>query len=256
MRPVSRINTLLAITLALVSPLIAANEADSGSTNFLKLVTPSWKNFTEENGQGFYFDLMRMVYEPMGVSVIYEIAPWVRCEKLVLEDKADALVGSYKEKADLYHYPSKPIWLDISAVAYKKSTIDWSGISSLNRRNVGWIRGYGYDAYIDADMMIHKVNDNKHGWKMLMLNHLDFYIDSLTDLNLYIEDMGIDRNAIATQPLITEKMYIRFSDTQKGKKLADIYDHRIISLIETGQLKTLYEKWGYAELYSKFVAQL
>lgn len=222
----------------------------------IHIVTPSWKNFTEENGDGFYFDLVRMVYEPEGISLRYEIIPWARSELMVLNDQADALVGSYREKEEFYLYPTNPIWLDVSTAVFKRGQIEWNGISSLNEKSVGWIRGYRYDNYLDTKMNIQRLNNNKQGWAMLELDRLDVYIDSLTDIHLYMSEHKLDATQFELKNVIVERMYMRFSNTPKGALLARIYDTNILKLDRNGQLYDLYKKWGYAERYSKMAALL
>jgi hypothetical protein len=67
----------------------------------------------------------------------------------------------------------------------KGTTVSWHGLNSLTQRKVGWIRGY---AHLKVNMDVHRVNDNKQGWAMLELDRLDFYIDSLTDIQLNITE--------------------------------------------------------------------
>ena len=115
----------------------------------------------------------------------------------------------------------------------------------MTKQNVGWIRGYTYDSYLDVEMNIVKLTDNKQAWELLHLGRIDYYIDSLTDLNLYLKNHQSIKQAFRLEPVLTKKMYIRFAKTAKGKKLADIYDAEIIKLIDKGKLKELYEKWEY-----------
>ncbi len=41
----------------------------------IHVVTPEWEGYTEQDGTGVYFDLVRAVYEPVGVVMTYEIVP-------------------------------------------------------------------------------------------------------------------------------------------------------------------------------------
>jgi len=45
--------------------------------------------------------------------------------------------------------------------------------------------------------------------------------------------------------LWNEKTYMSFSNSERSKKLADIYDKRIIDLLQLGELKRIFEKWNY-----------
>jgi polar amino acid transport system substrate-binding protein len=227
--------------------------APTNNHNSLFIVTPSWKNFTEEDGSGFYFELLKKIFEPLGVSIQFQITPWPRSVAMVSLNQADALVGSYKEQVEQFHYPQQPIWIDISAVAFKKTQTNWVGSESLKNKNVGWIRGYGYDAYINVDMNISKLIDNKQAWKLLELDRIDFYLDSLTDLKLYMADNNIDRALFQIENILTKSLYVRFGKTEKGKVFAENFDQGILELQNNGQLKALYLKWGYMDYYQAFI---
>ncbi len=228
---------------------LASTDVQKSEKDTLFIVTPAWKTFTEENGEGFYFELMKMIYEPMGISIRFQITPWARSVAMVKLKKADALLGSYIENPDQYYFPKEPIWLDISAAVFKRNNISWQSIDSLHDKKVGWIRGYNYDKYLDVSMQIIKLIDNKQAWTLLELNRIDAYIDSLTDLRLYIEEHTIDLAKYELKNILFKNMYARFAKTDKGKKFADIFDQRIPVLHKTGQLKELYLKWGYEAYY-------
>lgn len=247
------LHILISIYIVLGCGHLTAQESQDNS---LFIVTPSWKNFTEKDGSGFYFDLMRLVFEPEGIQISHQITPWARCELLVSSKKADALLGSYKEKMQLYNYPNYAIWIDISSVAFKRGKFEWHGTTSLKDKKVAWIRGYRYDSYLDIRLQIYELSDNSQAWQMLELDRIDFYLDSLTDMKLFIKENAIDHDKYEIQNVITKQLYVRFAKTEKGKRLADIYDKRILRLYENGQLERLYLKWGYKDYFKAFESNL
>lgn len=242
---------LVFATLLIATPFFLASAANAKSTT-LHIVTPAWKNFTEENGDGFYFDLMRLVYEPQDIAISFDIIPWARSEQLVLKNQADALVGSYREKTDQYHYPKYPMWLDVSAAVFKRDRVKWRGSDSLANKKVGWIRGYRYDNYLGSELDIVRVNKNTQGWAMLRVDRIDFYIDSLTDIDIFMEEQDFSKDEFSVEAVIVEAMFVRFPKTGKGQRLADLYDRKIVTLIENGKLEALFNKWGYEDYFTRF----
>lgn len=234
---------------------LAYSNEQSSQDNSLFIVTPSWKTFTEEDGSGFYFELMEMIYEPLGISIHYQITPWPRSVAMVSSKQADALLGSYKEQADQFHYPQHAIWYDISAAVCKSEKFEWQGLDSLSNKNVGWIKDYNYDDFINVPMKINNLIDNKQAWTLLELDRIDYYIDSLTDLKLYMKDNNLNPANYKIENVLSKYMYPRFAKTEKGKTYADMFDQRISELQKNGQLKKLYEKWGYPEYYSALIQQ-
>ena len=57
--------TLLIILFLSISSLSAEDIDD----NNINLVTDSWEGWTNRDGSGFYFDLFRLVYSPLGYSI-------------------------------------------------------------------------------------------------------------------------------------------------------------------------------------------
>lgn len=242
-----KIITFSLLSLMCMPYLVFANEKISEDSLFI--VTPAWKTFTENDGTGFYFELMRMIYEPLGIEIRFQITPWARSAAMVSKHQADALLGSYKEEAEQHYYPDNPIWHDISSVVFKRTKFEWNGIKSLQDKNVGWIRAYGYDKYINVTMNISKLINNEQAWKLLELDRIDYYIDSLTDLRLYMKENNVDSKEFRVENIIFKDMFVRFAKTEKGKKFTHIYDKRIVELQKNGELKTLYSKWNYDDYY-------
>lgn len=246
----STICIVLCLALMLRSPLLPAQPRS------IHIVNPVWLNFAEADGSGFYFDLMRGVYQPLGIAVNIDIIPWSRAALLLQKQKADAMLGSYLESPELYHYPSQPVWLDVSAVAFKYDRFAWRGVQTLKDKQVGWIRGYDYHKYLEPAMHFHEVSKNHQGWNMLARDRLDFYMDSITDLRLYMKQHQLSAETYAIEPVLIKPMYVRLAKTEKGKQLADIYDQRIAELARNGHLEKLYKKWGYEDFYANFIKEL
>ena len=249
------ISALLPIYLTVFLASFSSSSLANGLINDSKItiVTPEWEHFTESDGSGFYFDLLRLVYEPLGIKIDYKITPWARSKLMLERNQADAMIGSYKEQEELFHYPDHPVWLDIAAAAFKTDQENWAGTNSLSMKKVGWIRGYNYDQYIDVKMDIIELIDNKQAWKLLSLGRIDFYLDSITDIRLHLETDETTKTLYRVESFLTMKMYMRLAKTPKGVALARIYDQEILKHIEGGGLRSLYKKWGYEQLYPDFV---
>lgn len=92
---------LLAMLLSL-APWAAAAE---GVPKQIHLVSEEWLDYTNADGTGVAWDVLRKVFEPAGVKVVTQSAPYSRAVGLVKRGEADAWVGSYKEENDDNLYP-------------------------------------------------------------------------------------------------------------------------------------------------------
>jgi len=126
------------------------------------VVSESWKNYTNKDGSGLYFDIVRLVYEPMGIKVKTKEYPYNRGSQMVEKKQADMWLASYIDEEDYAIYPKYHFDKDIITAMFKKNKFkNFKGIESLRDKNVGWIRGYSFDDYIDIPMKIHERNNRK-----------------------------------------------------------------------------------------------
>lgn len=54
------------------------------------MVSETWTRYTQEDGRGVAWDLLRAVYEPAGVRLRIANEPYTRAVGLVLRGEADA----------------------------------------------------------------------------------------------------------------------------------------------------------------------
>ena len=87
---------LLAMLLS-ICPWVAAGER---LPQQVRLASEEWLDYTNADGSGLAWDLMRKVLDPAGVQVVVQSAPYSRAIGLVKRGDADAWVESYKEKGE------------------------------------------------------------------------------------------------------------------------------------------------------------
>lgn len=92
-------SVLLAWVLLCAVPGVMAQEQQ------VRLVSEEWLDYTNADGSGLAWDVLRKVFEPAGVKVKVLSAPYSRSVGLVKRGEADAWVGSYKEENDDNLYP-------------------------------------------------------------------------------------------------------------------------------------------------------
>lgn len=211
----------------------------------LKLVTPSWKSFTNQDGTGLYFEIIRAVYAPLGIKVEYEFVPWKRALKMVEAEVADAVMG-VSQVASKRLQPKKPLVTLETATVFKRRR-KWKGRESFRGKRVVTIRGYNFRYYpwfqsLNIDW--HEVNTVAHAWKDLRLNKIDYYVDVLIDLEQFVQEHRMDLQEWRIEVLYEEPLFINFSNTENSKKLIKIYDQRITQLARSGKLKAIFKRWG------------
>src|SRR4051812_5094968 len=98
----SGIKWLLGLSLLMTSVWATADVTAPASGSELpaeiQLVSEHWIGYTETDGTGLGWDLMREIFEPAGVKVEQRTEPYTRAVGLVQRGEADAWVAAYKDE--------------------------------------------------------------------------------------------------------------------------------------------------------------
>ncbi len=222
------------------------------------VVCDEWAGFTNKDGTGAYWEVVKAVYEPIGIKVKTKVMPWKRAEVTVVKKRADALLGDYyykdKERRE-YLYPKWHISIEDPIIAiFKKGTIkDWEskGIKSLAGKRVVWIRGYNFDKTLLNGINVIKYEITKHiqGLSMLDIGRMDVFLDYIFDTTPVAKKAGIDLDKHFEMKIVKsgDKLFVAFANTARSKKLIKIFDERITQLAESGEIEKIYLKWGQSE---------
>ena len=214
----------------------------------IHIVTPEWEEYTQKDGAGVYFDLLRAVYEPVGVTMTFELVPWKRAVEMLDRKQADALPGEYYKEE--FHMPRYPIDFDETSVVFKTAKIaEWKGMQTLAGKTLAWLRGY--DFHVEPEMAgiqykWFEVDAVEQALKMLEKDRIDGYLDTTDEIEIYLEELQFDPTLYQIEPLWTRDLYLRFADTPKSDVLIEIYDQRIPELLASGELQKIFEKWKIA----------
>lgn len=234
--------------LILFFVLFLAISAFGKEIKTIQIVTPEWPGQTNKDGTGLFFDIVRSVYEPAGIKMEYRIVPWKRGEKMLASKKADAMLDvlSYKE-INRGKYPMNVLFM---GVAFKKGKVaNWHGPKTIANKKVVWLRGYNHHNHPNLKgikLNWREVDLRKEAWGLLNKGRVDFYIESLLDMEGDMKKgyKRIDMNSFQIEIIWSENTYMGFSKSEKSKKLIEIYDKRIIEVFKSGELEKLFKKWG------------
>jgi polar amino acid transport system substrate-binding protein len=142
-------------------------------------------------------------------------------------------------------YPKWHFDADIVAAIYKKTPdFQWQGEKSLAGKNVGWIKGYGYNDYIDTKFNNKEFKTRAKGLKLLEKGRLDFFLDDQRELELEVAKGNVNADEFAYKTLMNLNIYPAFANNERGQQLSKIYDEGFAKLLEAGEIKKLYKKWN------------
>lgn len=219
--------------------LVLADEAPVSGK--VVLASEEWSNYTNKDGSGLAWDVLRQVFEPADITVQTRTVPYTRSIGLAQRGEVDGWVGAYRDEASGVLYPHWHFDAD-HIYALGLATAPTPSLATLGNYRLAWVRGYKYEAYLPN---LHRFNQIERRDSILpMLQHarVDFYIDSLTEANLVLsqsdEPSQFKLTHIAELPL-----YVGFADTERGRALMAVYDRRMAVLIDSGELKPIFLRW-------------
>jgi len=219
--------------------LVLADEAPVPGK--VMLASEEWSNYTNKDGSGLAWDVLRQVFEPAGITLQTRTEPYTRSVGLAQRGEVDGWVGAYRDEASGVLYPHWHFDAD-HLYALGLATAPTPSLATLGNYRLAWVRGYRYEAYLPN---LHRFNQIERRDGILpMLQHarVDYYIDSLTEakhvLSQSDEPSQFKLTHIAELPL-----YVGFADTERGRALMAVYDRRMAALVKNGELKPIFERW-------------
>jgi len=207
----------------------------------------SWSGATEADGTGLYWDILRAVYEPEGYSIETDLRSYEGSVNRTQQKDCDLMVGSYEDEIEGVIYPTHPFAVDVVQAVAKRVT----GMDSpeLKGNRWGWIKDYGYEDYLEPEILnrieIRELANRDALWRMLSMDKLDVIVDARADVQEYIDAHAdaYPADTYFTKDIMELKLYFAFADTERGQKLASVFDQRIQALVKSGELKALYAKY-------------
>ncbi|WP_165673426.1 substrate-binding periplasmic protein [Metapseudomonas otitidis] len=230
--------------LGVFSLLLASSAwATEGSAAAPEIVIASevWAGHTNADGSGLGWDILRAVYEPVGVRLRIRNEPYTRSVGLVQRHEADAWMGAYRDEVAGAVYPRWHYDADqISALG--KAGAPVPSLETLGHYRLVWIRGYDYQQYLPNLKHFEEIQRSSGILSMLDLGHVDYYIDARTEINgLLAQTAHPERYQVTF--LTSLRLYVGFAANERGREFAALFDERMERLVASGELRPFYARW-------------
>jgi polar amino acid transport system substrate-binding protein len=243
---------LIAFTLFLISP-VSADTAEQSKT--IHIVADEWPGYTEPGGKGFYFELIKNIFEAEGYSITQRIVPFRRAISLINHGEADIFLADdhpdYLSMLDIYDmtkilHPTHALnYSLVTALYLPTSTLNWSVTHKNNDTKIAWIKGYGYGETLKlkhSNPLL--INNTQQGLHLLLSKRIDCYLDDLTDITMALTKPEFKNVELKREIINKRNLYPIFHNNDFGKSLAKIYDQRMGEMIKSGEIYDLYRQAG------------
>ena len=207
----------------------------------IHLASEEWNDYTEADGRGMAWDILREVFQAEGVKLEIHSVPYMRSVGLVQRAEVDAQVGSYKGEAPgviypRWHYDTDHIYA-LGLAANPEPTL-----ATLGRYRLVWVRGYKYQEYLPNVQRFNEIRRRIGILPMLSYSRADYYIDALTEVD-YVLSQAKDPSLFKRSHLAELPLYLGFANSERGRALSEMFDRRMEELVKNGRLRAIFERW-------------
>jgi hypothetical protein len=229
---------------------------DRAHIKTISVVAPVWEGYTNKDGTGVYWEVLKEIYEPLGISVKTKSVPWNRAMKMVSKYRTyNAIVGEYRDSEESVIFPDYSIDTEyMSALTKNTSGHKFTGLSSLTGKTVGWIKDYEVIPESKRDFKLREFRNIEQGIEYLNGGKLDFLIDDWDEIAAAMKEASMTSAdySVDAMPEGTP-LYAAFSVDNISREFIKIYNERIPILAKSGKLEEIYAKWDTAELPESIV---
>ncbi len=232
---------LILILCPICFPAMAGNKPTE-----IIMASEEWTNATNRDGTGLYWDILRAVYEPVGIKTKFIIQSYNGSVNLVKKNRVDAAVGIYPDMTKGALFAQYPLVKDYVLVLYKKNSLSqWNGQETLKNKKIAWITGYDYDQFLEVPVVKKESPSREEILRLLDRDGVDFFMDTRNDMESVLNKGIVPVTHYTVETVLGLDRYIVFAGNHKGNMLKKIFDHRFPGLVKSGEIEKLFGKWNW-----------
>ena len=247
---------LLALTFFTQADEYNSAKFDRAHIKTMSVVAPEWEGYTNKDGTGVYWDIIREIYQPLGISVKTKTVPWNRAMKMVSKYRTyNAIVGEYVDSEEQVIFPKYAIDIEFMSLLSKNTSgVKFTDIASLKGKRVGWIKDYDVIVESKRDFTLREFRNIELGIELLNAGKIDYLIDDWDEIAAAMKAGNLNTQEYTVDPMPEGKdIYTAFSDDNISRELVAIYNERIPVLAKSGKLNAIYKKWDTATMPESIV---
>ena len=184
-----------------------------GSVTF---AAPAWEGYTNADGSGLYWDLLKQVYAPYGLDVKFINMPWNRANKLMTAGSMVDGVPGEIPGVEGKLYAQLPIDIEYHGVMHAAKT-PFSGRASLTGKRVGWRHSYNLIPAEQRDFTLVECVRPERCTEQVQNGELDFFLDEPDELEKQRSEAHLPADAYPIAQLPPGKeSFMTFADSASG----------------------------------------
>lgn len=193
-----------------------------------------WIDYTAEDGSGIYFKLFKKIYPDAKIK--FKIQPLSKSITDFNAHKLDIIVGVYKYELSQAFFPQWYLDTEYPVLAfYDTKHVQINHLSDLVTLKPAWPDWYKFTKFLPNQQKPLIVKSLSAGFNALKHQQADIFIEYAYKLPTKIGD-----SITSVEILPAQHVYVAFQHNQFGRKLAQIFDLKMLELRQKGELAQLY----------------
>jgi len=235
---------IIAILLSTLSVQVHAN--------VVWAIQDEWPPYVIDSHEvrGLAHEIISEAFLTQGYKLKHTIKPWSRALREVATQRYDIALTVWKssERLEYLYFSDAYLTNSLIFVSLKENTFEYNGLTSLNQKRIGVLRGYAYDDdfmqsndfdRLDAENLLTNIRKLKAGRIDALVADKIFFRWFVKHNDLDINDFSLIDNPLAENPL-----YIAISHDHPNKeRIISAFNMGLKKLQQSGQIATILEKY-------------
>lgn len=205
---------------------------------------------------GYVVEILKTVFEPAGIKVDYSTMEYAAALEKARAGQLDAVIGPDEGEAKGLILPKQSIGQpSICLLATANTKAEYQNIRSLKTLKLGVIEGYTYWDALDTHIAAKKNISEAAGdtplttlFTRLEKGEIDVIVETESVLLWFLRENKRDKGEFkALYRHEAEPIYVAFSNDEKGKSFAALFDKGMETLRKGGELKKILARYGLRE---------
>ncbi|RUO39414.1 hypothetical protein CWE22_08920 [Pseudidiomarina aestuarii] len=229
---ISRRNSVTPFATSLPAEQALSFESVSATSGY-------WRTYTDLDGTGKYWDIIRRVFEPITADLNINTNTYLRAIFGLSDQRFDMLVGTYA-----HHQPRNAIVsrlhfdYDRPLYVFTLTEADMEQVrSGTLEKPICHVAGYQYGEFLPEGLNYYFANSSLDCFAMLdekRAGAVINYRENLPDWNNTPYERLLIHNSLP--------IHVAFQDTPRGRALRDYFDRRFRELVSSGEIAEIYNE--------------
>ncbi|GAB3262381.1 substrate-binding periplasmic protein [Chitinimonas naiadis] len=202
---------------------------------------------------GLAVDLLTELEPQLGFRCRFEIYPWKRAQTLVVQGKADILIGPYRtrERMAQMRFVGLPFYMDAMLAYARREELPagWQGdLRALQGLTVGVVRGWTLGQRYEQSkrvLTLDEADTLEQSFRKLLAGRIQVVVSNERNARVVIEQLGVGASLAPLQPAIQQTGgYIAVAPSRIDKALAERIDMVLQESVRSGRVQQLSQRYG------------